>query len=88
MWLLATLIPGLKKEFPSLEMSNLEDRVNDPGGLQTDDAFKTLAKLDPEIAKKYVIGISALLTRSDEVQQQGLDFLIICRSIRKISLVN
>ena len=39
-------------------MSNFEDRVNAAAALDIDDRFKALSKLDPEIAKRYVIGIN------------------------------
>jgi len=39
-------------------MSNFEDRVNAAAALDIDDRFKALSELDPEIAKRYVIGIN------------------------------
>ena len=41
-------------------MSKFEDRVNAAAALAIDDRYKALAKLDPEIAKRYVIGINAV----------------------------
>jgi len=41
-------------------MSKFEDRVNAAAALTIDDRYKALAKLDPEIAKRYVIGINAV----------------------------
>ena len=37
-------------------MSKFEDRVNAAAALEMTDRYKALAKLDPEIAKRYVIG--------------------------------
>jgi hypothetical protein len=39
-------------------MSDFEDRVNDAAGLEMNDRYKALAKLDPEIAKRYAIGVN------------------------------
>jgi hypothetical protein len=39
-------------------MSNFEDRVNAAAALEITDRYKALAKLDPEIARRYVIGIN------------------------------
>lgn len=39
-------------------MSNFEDRVNAAAVLEIDGRYKALAKLDPEIARRYVIGIN------------------------------
>jgi hypothetical protein len=39
-------------------MSNFEDRVNAAAGLEMNDRYKALAKLNPEIAKRYVIGVA------------------------------
>lgn len=41
-------------------MSNFEDRVNAAAGLEMTDRYKALAKLDPEIAKRYVIGVNPI----------------------------
>ena len=41
-------------------MSKFEDRVNAAAALEIDDRYKALAQLDPEIAKRYVIGINAV----------------------------
>jgi hypothetical protein len=41
-------------------MSKFEDRVNAAASLELNDRYKALAKLDPEIAKRYVIGINAI----------------------------
>jgi hypothetical protein len=41
-------------------MSNFEDRVKDAAGLEIDGRYKALAKLDPEIAKRYVIGVNPI----------------------------
>jgi hypothetical protein len=40
-------------------MSNFEDRVNAAAGLEMNGRYKALAKLDPEIAKRYAIGVNA-----------------------------
>jgi hypothetical protein len=37
-------------------MSKFEDRVNAAAALEMTDRYKALANLDPEIAKRYVIG--------------------------------
>jgi hypothetical protein len=39
-------------------MSNFEDRVNAAASLELNDRYKAIAKLDPEIARRYVIGIN------------------------------
>lgn len=41
-------------------MSKFEDRVNAAAGLEMTDRYKALAKLDPEIAKRYVIGVNPI----------------------------
>jgi hypothetical protein len=41
-------------------MSNFEDRVNAAAALEMTDRYKALAKLDPEIARRYVIGVSPI----------------------------
>jgi hypothetical protein len=39
-------------------MSKFEDRVNDAAGLEMNDRYKALAKLNPKIAKIYAIGVN------------------------------
>jgi hypothetical protein len=51
---------GKKAIFLSVKMSNFEDRVKDAAGLEIDGRYKALAKLDPEIAKRYVIGVNPI----------------------------
>jgi hypothetical protein len=41
-------------------MSKFEDRVKAAAALEMTDRFKALAKLDPEIAKRYVIGVNPI----------------------------
>ncbi|HEV3236054.1 MAG TPA: DUF6782 family putative metallopeptidase [Gemmataceae bacterium] len=41
-------------------MSKFEDRVNAAAALEMTDRYKALANLDPEIAKRYVIGVNSV----------------------------
>jgi hypothetical protein len=41
-------------------MSNFEDRVNAAASLELNDRYQALAQLDPEIARRYVIGINQI----------------------------
>jgi hypothetical protein len=47
-----------KSNLLPVKMSNFEDRVNAAASLELTDRYKALAKLDPEIARRYVIGIN------------------------------